>query len=150
MSDPIRRDGVTFFIPPGEESPDSGTPSNRRLATIDDAVDLVFLFQPIGDALLACLDHHRHVVLVAETHAEHLADLVPVLAGLDMVDLVVVLTASHSGTGLREDDVLMWHRLRGEFGAADIEVVDWLDIDQRGVSSMARLTGFDDPWCRSG
>ena len=152
MSGPrsFRRDSVTFFIPPSAESTEEGAGSSRRLVTIDDAVDLVFLFQPAGDAVVACLDHHRHVVLVAETDADHIPDLVPVLHGLDMVDSVVILTARHSGDGLREDDVLMWHQLRGAFGGFGINVIDWLDVDHAGVNSMSRLTGCEEPWASPG
>jgi len=108
-----------------------------RIDNLDDAVDLAFLSQTPTDALVACLDHHRRVVLVAETDPCHLGRFPGLLAELPDVVAALVLTVDEVTEVAREDDLMEWQRLDGEFGRYGLLLVDWVHVDEELVRSMA-------------
>ena len=130
-------DFVVHVPPPGEFVP---------LRRFDDALDFVFLLQPADDAMVALCDEHRHVLLVIETAARHLSD-VPALAGrLDAVSSAIVFTCVPVDLAPPEDSLLAWHQLQVGFESEGLELVDWLQVDDELVRSLAETAGHSRPW----
>lgn len=121
-----------------------------RVRNLDDAVDLAFLSQTPSDAIVACLDHHRRVVLVAETDPCHLPRMPGLLAELPEVAAAVVLTADEVTEVAREDDLLAWQRLDGEFARCGLLLVDWVHVDELLVRSMAETAEGEMRWSQAG
>lgn len=117
-----------------------------RIDSLDDAVDLAFLGQTPSDALVACLDRHRWVVLVAETDPCHLADFPELVAHLPEVTAAVVLTSAEVTEVAREDDLVDWQRLDAAFERAGLLLVDWLHVDDVLVRSMAETAEGEMRW----
>jgi hypothetical protein len=134
-------DEVRVLIPP----PDPPV----RIHTIGDALDLVFTVQPDDDALVAFLDGDRRVELVLCTARDHLAD-VPEFGASVGLDLALVCTADPVGPAAPEDELVAWHRMRGWFAAAGIALLDWLQIDDRYVRSLAETASDAQRWPRAG
>lgn len=119
--------------PPGPSVVLTGAPA---------VLDLVFTIQPASDAVVLLCDDHRHVLLLAITDGAHLGH-VPGLAGaLDPVRLAVIVTAHTGGHGPVAAARAAHRRLAGAFGAAGVHLLDWLQVDDRGMRSVAP----DDPW----
>ncbi len=130
-------DFVVHVPPPGE---------SVALRRFDDALDFVFLLQPADDAMVALCDEHRHVLLVIETAAQFL-DRVPSLAGrLDAVSSAIVFTCVPVDYIPPEDSLLAWHQLQVGFEREGLELVDWLQVDDELVRSLAETAGHSRPW----
>lgn len=117
-----------------------------RITDLDDAIDLAFLGQTPTDALVACLDDQRRVVLVAETDPCHLGRLPELVASLPEVAAAVVLTADEVTDVAREDDIVAWQRLDAAFERAGMLLVDWLHVDEVLVRSMAETVDGEMRW----
>lgn len=117
--------------------------------TIGDALDLVFTVQPDDDALVAFLDHARRVEVVICTGRDHLSEV----AGLGMsigLDRALVCTSDPVGPEAPEDELLAWHQMRAWFSRHGIDLVDWLQIDDRHVRSLAETADHTERWPRAG
>lgn len=134
-------DEVRVLIPPPDPP--------LRIETIGDALDLVFSVQPDDDALVAFLDRDRHVELVICTARDHLAD-VPAFGASIGGDQALVCTADPVGSAAPEDELAAWHRMRGWFAASGITLLDWLQIDDRYVRSLAETASDAQRWPRAG
>lgn len=134
-------DEVRFMVPPPGRT--------VRVHSLDDAVDLAFLAQTTTDALVACLDHRRNVVVVAETGRGALVGIAEKVALLPRVDAAVVLTSDLVSEVASEDDVLAWHRLDHEFARSGLTLIDWIHVDETHVRSLAETVEGRMRWRRA-
>ena len=134
---PSDDDFVVHVPPPGDAV---------ALRRIDDAVDLVFLLQPVEDALVALCDEHRHVLLVVETSPSHLLDVADLAGRVDAVCAAVVFTCGPVDDAPPEDAIVAWHRLSAAYERHGLDLLDWLQVDDVRVRSLAETAGLGSPW----
>ncbi len=90
---------------------------------------------------------HDHDISAALAHA---ASLAAIDAGYDL--FLLISSTEHDQREVREADIELFHRVRSGFGAAGVEIIDWVLTDGETLRSMACTCGvsWGDPrWLAS-
>ena len=80
------------------------------------------------------------------TSPTRLPDVAPLAGRVDAVCAAIVFTCGPVDDVPPEDSIVDWHRLRARFERHGLTLLDWLQVDDLLVRSLAETAGHERPW----